>query len=154
MVEVRVLCILSSTIQFKLHGVYPLPWDIQVSGAFQVIEGAAIDATRSYSNAEIAPSLGRDLAACRGAAVCTSRASVPLYAAGDTLFEQRLAMLDWRLSKIVQVGQVRVQGLIDIFNLLNTNAALSVSLSYGSRWPFPRSTLPGRTIRFGAKVNW
>jgi len=144
----------SKTIQFKLNGTYPLPWDIQTSATFRVVEGAAIDALRTYTNAEIAPSLGRSLSACRGAAVCTATVSVPLYASGNTLFEPRLVMLDWRVSKNVRVGQLRLQGLIDFFNMLNANAALAVSNSYDATWPRPISTVPGRTIRLGAKVNW
>ena len=104
----------------------------------------------------IAPSLGRDLAACgaRTGAACTARVSVPLYAPGDTLFERRIVMLDWRVSKLFQVGDVRMQGLVDFFNLLNTNAVLRVSGTFGGSWPRPVSTVPGRTIRFGAKVDW
>ena len=145
------------TIQFKLNGTYPLPGDMQTSAAFRIVRGAVIDANLSYSNAQIAPSLGRNLAACGAsvsAAACTARVTVPLYAPGDTLYEPRLVILDWRVSKTVQVGEVRVQGLVDFFNLLNTNAATSVSSSYGATWPRPTSTPPGRTVRVGAKVNW
>ena len=147
---------LGKTIQFKLYGTYTLPWDVQTSATFRVVEGAAIDATLSYSNAAIASSLGRDLAACgaRTGAACTARVAVPLYAPGDTLFEPRLVMLDWRISKIVRIGQVRLQGLVDFFNLLNTNSVLRVSGTFGGSWPRPVSTVPGRTVRLGAKVDW
>jgi hypothetical protein len=144
----------ASTIQFKLNGTYPLPWGLQTSAAFRVVEGAIVDATQTYTNAQIAPSLGRDLSACRGAAVCTATVTVPLYPQGKTLFEPRLVMLDWRVSKQVRVARLRVQGLIDFFNLANANAALAVSNAYDARWPRPTSTLPGRTVRVGAKVNW
>jgi hypothetical protein len=147
---------LSKTIQFKLYGTYILPWTIETSATFRVLEGAIVDANRSYSNAEIAPSLGRDLASCgrlTGAA-CTQRVTVALYAPGDTLFEPRVVVLDWRLSKLVRAGQYRLRGLIDFYNLLNTNAGLIVSPTYGSTWPRPTSTPPGRTVRIGAKVDW
>lgn len=147
---------LAETIQFKLYGTYTLPGDVQTSATFRVVEGAPIDANLSYSNAQIAPSLGRDLAACgaRTGAACTARVSVPLYAPGHTLFEDRVVMLDWRVSKLFQVGDVRMQGLVDFFNLLNTNAVLRVSGTFGGSWPRPVSTVPGRTVRFGAKVDW
>ena len=144
----------SSTLQFKLSGTYPLPWNIQTSATFRVVEGAIRDATQTYTNAQIRPSLGRDLAACRGAAVCTATMTVPLFPQGKTLFEPRLVLLDWRLSKIVRAGQLRLEGLVDFFNLLNANAALSVSNAFDSSWPRPTSTAPGRTIRLGAKVRW
>jgi hypothetical protein len=47
-----------------------------------------------------------------------------------------------------------VRGLVDFYNLLNTNAALLVSGTYDGAWPRPTSTPPGRTVRVGAKVDW
>ena len=74
----------------------------------------------------------------------------------DTLFEPRLVMLDWRFSKIFRIGGVRVQGLVDFFNLMNVERG---------RWRVSDdlrrklaasdvSTVPGRTARLGAKVDW
>ena len=51
--------------QVKLIGVYPLPWGgIQTSATFQSLPGPADHASRVYTNAEILPSLGRNLG-CR-----------------------------------------------------------------------------------------
>ena len=66
--------------QLKGFMTYPLPWDFLVSAVFQNISGPAITANYAATNAQIRPSLGRDLAACRGAAVCTATATVPLIA--------------------------------------------------------------------------
>ena len=56
--------------QYKGYGVYQLPWGINVSGTFQAVpqpasNGAFTSITADYvaANAEIRPSLGRDLAA-------------------------------------------------------------------------------------------
>ena len=47
----------------KLLGVYPLPWGgIQTAATFQSLPGPQITASRTYTNAEILPSLGT--AAC------------------------------------------------------------------------------------------
>src|SRR6185503_6509952 len=47
----------------KLIGVYPLPWyDVQLAVTFQSLPGPQITANRTYTNAEIQPSLGRPLA--------------------------------------------------------------------------------------------
>ncbi len=54
--------------QFKGFLTYPLPWDMIVSAVFQNISGPTITANYAATNAQIRPSLGRDLAACRGAA--------------------------------------------------------------------------------------
>ena len=79
--------------QVKLFGSYPLPARFAVSATFQNVAGPEIQANYTASNAEIAPSLGRNLAACRGAAVCTATAMVPLVAP-QTLFEKRRTVLD------------------------------------------------------------
>ena len=55
--------------QLKGFLTYPLPWDFMVSAVFQNISGPPITANYAATNAQIRPSLGRDLAACRGAAV-------------------------------------------------------------------------------------
>ena len=56
--------------QLKGFLTYPLPYDFIVSAVFQNISGPTIVANYAASNAEIAPSLNRSLAACRGAASC------------------------------------------------------------------------------------
>ena len=80
---------------------YPLPGDIIVSAVFQNISGPTITANYAAPNAQIAPSLGRNLAACRGAAACTSTATVPLIAP-QTMFDDRLTRLDLRLAKRIR----------------------------------------------------
>ncbi len=53
--------------QVKLFGSYPLPGDVIASGIFQNVSGPVILASYSATNAQIAPSLGRNLAAVRHA---------------------------------------------------------------------------------------
>ena len=54
----------SAQTQIKLFGSYPLPYDFMVSGVLQNLSGPQILANYAATNAEIAPSLGRNLAAC------------------------------------------------------------------------------------------
>ena len=63
--------------QIKLIGVYPLPWGIQTSATYQGLPGPQITASRTYTNAEVLPSLGRNLAAGANGTV-----AVPLIAPG------------------------------------------------------------------------
>ena len=74
--------------QVKVHGSYPLPAGFVVSGVFQNVSGVSYDANYAVPNAAIAPSLGRNLAACGTRAVCTATVSVPLIAP-KTQFEPR-----------------------------------------------------------------
>src|SRR3989442_9398642 len=49
--------------ELKLSGSYPLVWGLQVSATIQSIPGTQIVATSVVPSSQIAPSLGRDLAA-------------------------------------------------------------------------------------------
>ncbi len=60
--------------QLKGFITVPLPRDFMVSAVFQNISGPTITASYAASNAAIAPSLGRNLAACGTRVVCTSTA--------------------------------------------------------------------------------
>jgi hypothetical protein len=66
------------TAQAKVAVIYPLPWDTEISTIVQNLPGVDILANRVYSNAEIAPSLGRSLSACPAVGVCNATVSIPL----------------------------------------------------------------------------
>src|SRR3990172_8395952 len=68
----------SSGTQVKFLVVYPLPWELQTSATYQNTSGIPIRAIYPASNAEILPSLGRNLASCRGAATCNANATIAL----------------------------------------------------------------------------
>src|SRR4030095_3380553 len=112
----RVVTPFSAQTDIKLYGSHPLPLEVGVSATFQNAAGPSIDANYIASNAEIAPSLGRNLGACRGAAVCTATATVPLVAP-KTMFEKRRTGLDLRLSKRMQIGGTRLQANMDVYNV-------------------------------------
>ena len=52
---------------------YPLPYGFIASGTFRNQPGIIDAATYTYSSAQAAASLGRDLSACLGAASCTDQ---------------------------------------------------------------------------------
>jgi hypothetical protein len=135
--------------RWKLAGSYPLPvWGLQVAGTFQNLAGPEILATYLASNAEIAPSLGRNLA--QGA---TARKAVELIQPG-TAFGERMTQVDVRLSKILQIDRVRIQGNLDLYNLFNASPVLAVNTRYGSQWLTPTYVLPGRILKFSAQVDF
>ena len=131
--------------QIKFLGVLPLPWGTQASATFQSIPGPEITASYVATNAQIAPSLGRNLAS--GAA---GTATIPLVAPG-TLYGDRLNQMDVRFSKTAQLGGVRVQGLVDVYNLFNANPVLAQNNSFGNAWQRPLQMLQGRIVKFGAQ---
>src|SRR5712691_831142 len=130
--------------QFKMNFVYPLPWNIQVAGNYQNLPGIPILATRTFTNAQIAPSLGRNLSACPAATgACTATVSLPIYAP-YSLFEPRFTQLVVRLAKIFKIGRTRLEGDFDIYNLFNSAEVLSASAVYGPAFMRPSQILAAR----------
>ena len=135
--------------QVKFMGVYPFPWyGIQVSGAFQSVPGRKSLATYVATNAEVAPTLGRDLSA--GA---TSTITLPVAPAGS-LYEKRWNQFDLRASKIFRFGGTRVLGSLDVFNVFNSDGVLGVNSGYGPLYRLPTSILAPRLFRFAAQVDF
>src|SRR5262249_43594985 len=105
----RVVTPFRAQTQLKLFGSYRLPGDFTVSGSYENMRGPPILATYAVPNAQIAPSLGRNLAACGSRIPCNATAPVPLLLP-QTEFEDRRTQLDLRLSKKLEVGpKVRLQ---------------------------------------------
>jgi hypothetical protein len=134
--------------QVKLQGSYPLPWDAQVSATFQSIAGPEISATRPFTNADIAPSLGRNLSAGAGGVT-----NIQLIAPG-TLYGDRTYQVDVRLSKRVKAGRAQVEGMVDVYNLLNTNPVMALNTTYGPTWLAPQIVLPARFVKLSARVSF
>jgi carboxypeptidase family protein len=154
--------------QFKFSGSYPLPfWDLRVSATFQSLPGIPIgflggtglsfdnDIGRpvnsgqyTATNAEIKPSLGRDLAS--GAA---GTATVFLLEP-NTYFEDRLYQTDIRFSKSIRVGRGSVRGNFDIYNLFNAASVLSVNGTFPNDYLKPAQILGARLFKFSATLDF
>ena len=140
--------------QFKMNGAVPLPYDLTVSAIYQDISGPNIVAAYTASNAEIAPSLGRNLAACAGRVPCTGTAIVPLVVPG-TMYDHRIRRLDLRLTKSLRVNQrVRVQGNIDLYNAFNGSGVVQVNNAFGSQWRQPTEVQDPRILQFSAQIDF
>jgi hypothetical protein len=134
--------------QVKFSGIYPLPWDLQLSSTFQDIPGIPISASYVATNAQIAPSLGRDLAAgTRGTAL------VELIEP-NTLFEDRIRQLDVRLTRSFRVGQARLQGMFDVYNVFNASPILAMNTRFGPVWLNAQEIMAGRLFKFGAQLDF
>jgi hypothetical protein len=144
--------------QYKLGGAYQLPWGIQLGGSFQSLPGRALSTLWSIS-----PST-RYAANCTGPctpgalvipAMSESTLSVQLVPNGSYLLD-RLNQLDLRGSKIVRIGRVRMEGQLEVFNTLNSDAALTVrSANFGTAsYNQVASVLQGRIVRVGAQLKW
>jgi hypothetical protein len=134
--------------QTKLTFAGPLPWNANVSVAFQSIPGKQIVASYNVPNAAIAPSLGRNLAAGANAT-----ANVQLIAPG-TMYGDRLNQLDVRVARTFSWGRGRIQPQFNVFNLFNSGAILGYNITYGPNWLNPTARLAGRMVKFGVQIDW
>jgi hypothetical protein len=141
--------------QIKLAAAYPLRWwGLQASATFQNLSGINRLASYVASNAEIAPSLGRNLGACpTPTGACTATVLINLVEP-NTIREPRQTQLDVRLSKSVRVRGARLQGKFDVYNLFNASDIQLMNTRYGAIWLNASSILAGRTFKFGAQLNF
>jgi hypothetical protein len=130
-----------------LNGSYPFPGDIVVAATYQNLSGPAYEANYNATTAEIAPSLGRQLAGG------TRTALIPLLPL-QTYFEDRTTRLDVRVSKILRYGKYRVQLNIDAYNALNSSSILTVNNTFDSRWRQPDSVIDPRLIQFSGQITF
>jgi hypothetical protein len=138
----------SSGTQVKFVGSYVLPWALRTSATFQNTAGPEIMAQISVPNAQIVPSLGRNLSAGPNGTV-----TVDLIRP-RSMFEKRVNQLDWRLSKEFRFPRGRVQAQFDVYNALNSSAITGLNTRYGAQWLRPTGILSGRVIKFGTQLEF
>jgi hypothetical protein len=150
----RVVTPMRANTQLKVFGSYQLPGEVVFSGILQNMAGQPILASYAARNAEIAPSLGRNLSACGTLAVCTATATVPLITPG-TEFEGRRTHLDLRVSKIVRLGsRMRLQANLDVYNVLNRSDIQLINTTFGPNWRRPTSIMEPRLAQLGGQLTF
>ena len=134
-------------------GAYTLPWQIQLAGTFQSIPGPQVSANYVASNAQIAPSLGRNLSACPApTGACTATVTLNLIEPG-TMYGERSNQVGLRLAKILRVDRVRTTASVDIYNLFNANAVLTQNNAFAT-WLRPQSILNPRWAKVVLQVDF
>ncbi|PYR45453.1 MAG: hypothetical protein DMF89_24950, partial [Acidobacteria bacterium] len=147
----------SGNTQFKVAVVYPPWWDLQASANYQNINGIPTAADAAISNVAVAPSLGRDLAACgaRTGAACTSTVTTNIVLTNTYYVEPRLQQLDLRLSRSFRLSRgVRIQPQVDFFNVMNSNAVLGIFTRLGPSFNIPNNVLDPRMVKFGVNMTF
>jgi hypothetical protein len=147
----------------KLIGSYELPW-VSVAASYQnstnyqgisnFYEGQprmGIPANVVFTNAQIAPSLGRNLSA--GANATTS---VNVVTPG-TLWGDRLQQLDLRLARTFKIRRTSIKAMVDLYNALNANTILTKNGTYGTTgasWLVPVAIVPARLVKLGVQLDF
>ena len=140
--------------QFKMAIVYPLFWNLQASANYQNTAGIPTAANAVVTNAQVASSLGRSLAACGGRVPCTTTVVADVVIPGTFYQEPRTHQLDIRFSRMFRLAHgVRMQPQVDLFNITNSNSILSMNTRLGPSWRNATAVLEPRVVRFGVNVT-
>jgi hypothetical protein len=145
--------------QIKFSGSLPLPYGLALSGVFQNIPGTAILANTTFTNDQIAPTLGRNLSGCPAATgPCAGiNVTLPMLEPGAS-YEKRLTQVDVRLLKNFNGDFGRLRITFDLYNLFNANTVLArnntFGLGGGTGWGQPTNILTGRLIKLGGQFSF
>ena len=63
----------------------------------------------------------------------------------------RVTQMDLAFSKVIGFGKLKLTPQVDVFNLLNNNAVLTLKTAYGATLGYPSTILSGRLVRFQVK---
>jgi hypothetical protein len=149
----RIVPTWASSTRFRGLVVYPLVWDFQASVVYQDIPGIPVTASHVVSNTEVRRSLGRDLAACRGAAACPANVVAELIPMA-TEFEDRLHQIDLRFTRGLRAGRTRLRVNFDIYNVFNAGDVLRLTDRYGTSWLNAVQVMGGRLMKIGAHLDF
>lgn len=142
--------------QIKVQGSYPFPAGIVAAVILQNIPSVPYGASYRATNAEIAPSLGRNLAACgtRTIQTCTAAVFVPLFDP-NIHYESRRTQMDLRLTKNFSLGdKMRLQANVDLYNATNSAALLTSNSTFGTRWRNPVAIVNGRLLQVSGRLTF
>jgi hypothetical protein len=119
--------------QYKFLGSYELPWGISSSASIRLTKGEPYGRTLNTT----------------GLTQGTVNLTVePI----GTFFYSTVRLLDLRFSKSVMVAGTKLEGLVDIFNVNNSPAVLSVNTQTGASFGNVLTTVNPRIVRLG--VRW
>lgn len=136
---------------FKLAGSYELPYAVQVSAFYVARPGASIAANLVVTSALA----GRPIV---GSTAGASQIAVNLIEP-NTMFYDDIHQIDFRLARTFRFDRYRIQGLVDIYNLLNAGTVTSVNTNFGAVaatrvWLNPQAIQTSRYVRFGAQLTF
>jgi len=136
--------------QFKGLTSYLLPRiDVQLAATYQSRPGPMLAANYAMSNELVAQALGRNLSAN------AQNVTVNLVAPG-TMYGERLHELDVRVARVLKVGGSRSTLGLEIYNLLNSSAALAYNNAYVANGPWlqPTAIMTPRLFKFTLGIDF
>ncbi len=120
--------------------------DVQVSGTWQNLPGAVVQANVNYSAIGLGAGVGP---------------YIPFKAfqvqEPGALFVERLNQIDLRLSKLFRFGTTKTAVNFDFYNVTNSNSVLTENFAYGPQavgWRTPQTILIPRMFKIGAQFDF
>jgi len=127
---------------FKLSGMYEAGWGFRVSPLVRHQAGA---------NFARQLTVGAGLATAAGGIFNGTVNREPL----NSNRHDNITVFDLRVDKSFDLGHgVRVRGLFDLFNITNSNAAETRTITTGTAYLRPTAVLAPRTMRIGARLSF
>jgi hypothetical protein len=65
-----------------------------------------------------------------------------------------IVVFDLKTEKLIALGQTRLRAFVDLFNILNSDAADTMSWQTGSAFERPTQIVGPRTARVGLRFEW
>ena len=123
--------------------------DVLVSGTFRSDPGLPLSANYAVPAAEIARTLGRPPSGG------VPNISVNLIAPGEK-FGDRVNEIDLRVAKVLRFGRTRTNIGVDVYNVMNSSAALSYNQTFvvGGPWLTPQMILTPRFAKVSAQIDF
>jgi hypothetical protein len=123
--------------------------DMQLSATFQSKPGPMLTANYAVPNADVVPSLGRNLSG--NAANVTVNLVEP-----GTMYGDRINELDFRVAKTLRYRRLRLLLAMDTYNALDSSAVLSYNSAFvpGGTWPQPTTIMTPRLIKITGEVDF
>ena len=146
--------------QIKLQAVYPLPADFVISGTFKHLPGVSRSAVVVYNNSDIAPNLGRNLSACGNVTGSCGTTQQLVITRPSDVRDDRLTQVDTRLQRRFNIGDLRLSGVFEVYNVFNARTPQSSFNTYGTlaavnpSYYTPTILLGGRLFKFGVQVDF
>jgi hypothetical protein len=127
-----------STYQYKIAGVYPLPYGVNISGALQITSGLPLTRVFTVTRTQV-PGLTQVTQA------------VDLLPAGDVRLPMR-QLLDLRFGKLFRTPFGNFEGMADLYNVFNSDATIGEVTAVGPSLGQASEVVQGRLLRLG--VQW
>jgi hypothetical protein len=127
---------------YKASAGYPLPYDIQLSGTFQLRPGGSIAANYTYNSA------------IAGVALTGGGNRSVNLVDPTSLYYDSIKQFDLRVSRAFRFGRRRAQAFVEVFNVPNMSTILQVNTTYGSLWQRPLIIEQPRRFQLGGQIDF